>query len=248
MLIVFITDLHTGLEGESSFNIDLRQNFLDILFAINQYPYDYLVIGGDLCLHDGNRDIYQWQKAHLDALGKPYFIIAGNHDDPVLLGQTFPGLPEPTESEIYYDLTIDSQVFLFLDTSRGAISEFQKSWLKTQLHQHQSSQVIIFMHHPPTLMGVPHMDQKHALRNHVEVMQIFNETPNQKHIFCGHYHVHKSGFIGQVSVHVTPSLFFQINQYQNEFEVDHNNIAYRLIAIDHDGIFSTVHYLPGNHI
>lgn len=248
MLIVFITDLHTGLEGESSFNIDLRQNFLDILFAINQHPYDYLVIGGDLCLHDGNIDIYQWQKAHLDALGKPYFIIAGNHDDPVLLGQTFPGLPEPTESEIYYDLTINNQVFLFLDTSHGVMSEFQKSWLKTQLHQHQSSQIIIFMHHPPTLMGVPHMDQKHALRERDVVMQIFNETPNQKHIFCGHYHVHKSGFIGQVSIHVTPSLFFQINQYQNEFAVDHNNIAYCLIEIDHDGIFSTVHYLPGNHI
>lgn len=246
MLIVFITDLHTGNEGETALGIDLRLNFLDILDAVEQHPYDFLVIGGDLCIREGDREIYQWQKTHLDALDKPYYIIAGNHDDQEILNQVFPNLPGAKGQEIYYDLTIENQPLLFLDTARGFTSGTQKSWLRNRLLKYQNRQVIVFMHHPPKLMGVPHMDQKHALQDRDAILGIFRETTNQKHIFCGHYHVQKSTFVQQVAIHVTPSLFFQIDQFREDFAVDHRSIAYRIIQISDEEISTSLHFLAGN--
>ena len=113
MIFIFITDLHTGQEGELAHNIDLRQNFADTLTAITKQPYDYLVIGGDLSLFEGNAQIYQWQKEQLDRLAKPYFIIPGNHDDTIILSELFSHLPLVGEAEIYYEVLIDGQTFLF---------------------------------------------------------------------------------------------------------------------------------------
>ncbi|MCB0689095.1 MAG: hypothetical protein KDC53_21300, partial [Saprospiraceae bacterium] len=67
-----------------------------------------------------------------------------------------------------------------------------------------------------------------------------------KHIFCGHYHVEKNAFQGNVSVTVTPSLFFQIEQFNSDFAIDHFNIAYRSINIEKGIIRTDVHYLTGN--
>jgi Icc protein len=102
------------------------------------------------------------------------------------------------------------------------------------------------MHHPPALMGVPHMDHRHALKDRDEVMEILNSTKTHKDIFCGHYHVQKSVFMDHISIHVTPSLFFQIDQLKDEFAVDHLNIAYNVIEISNDLMTTSVHYLPGN--
>ena len=246
MIFIFITDLHTGQEGELAHNIDLRQNFADTLTAITKQPYDYLVIGGDLCLFEGNAQIYQWQKEQLDRLAKPYFIIPGNHDDTIILSEMFSHLPLVGEAEIYYEVLIDGQTFLFLDTARGVTSDLQKSWLQERLANCQAERLTIFMHHPPVLMGVPHMDQRHALKDRDEIIEILNQTKTHKDIFCGHYHVQKSVFMDRISIHITPSLFFQIDQLKEEFGVDHLNIAYNVIEIRSDRMTTSIHYLPGN--
>lgn len=246
MIFIFITDLHTGQQGEFAHDIDLRKNFLAVLEALAIHQYDYLVIGGDLCLFEGNAQIYQWQKSQLDLLGKPYFIIPGNHDDQIILSELFNHLPLTGEAEIYYEVFIDNHQFLFLDTARGRMSDLQKSWLREKVTNSQGNRITIFMHHPPALMGVPHMDQRHALQDRDEVMKILKLTKTQKDVFCGHYHVQKSLFVDQVSIHITPSLFFQIDQLKEEFAVDHLNIAYNVITLKEDLLTTSVHYLPGN--
>lgn len=246
MLLLFLTDLHTGLEGEYPHDIDLRQNFLDVLRATSRHQYDYLVLGGDLCLKNGNADIYQWQKEKLDELGVPYFIVPGNHDDQKILSQVFSHLSLTTESEIYSHKILNNHSVLFLDTARGFMSDTQKAWLRKKLKELDSEQLVIFMHHPPSLMQVPHMDHNYALRDRSEVLELFKETDKSKLIFCGHYHVEKSVFIDNISIHVTPSLFFQIDQHDEEFSVDHLNVGYRLINFERDKILTTVHYIAGN--
>lgn len=246
MLILFITDLHTCAEGEFPHNIDLRQNFLDILRATSRHNYDFLVVGGDLCFSDGNLDIYRWQKHYLDLLKKPYFIIPGNHDDQILLNQVFPQFALTGDSEIYYQYQIREKTILFLDTARGFTSKTQKTWLRSQLQRLNNQRTTIFMHHPPMLMQVPHMDKKYALQDRDEILGILEETPGQKDLFCGHYHVSKHGSKDQVSIHITPSLFFQIDQFDEDFAVDDLRIGYRLIRITDQNVLSSVHYLNGN--
>ncbi|MCB0665769.1 MAG: metallophosphoesterase [Saprospiraceae bacterium] len=246
MLVLFITDLHTSLKDEYPHDIDLRQNFLDVLRVTKRYNYDFLVLGGDLCFKDGDSQIYRWQKSHLDRTNKPYFIIPGNHDDQGLLNEIFPEFILTGDDEIYYKQSLGGKTMLFLDTARGRTSVKQQDWLREELDQLRNQRVTLFMHHPPMLMQVPHMDKNYALQDRNELMAILKETANPKDVFCGHYHVCKSGMEDQISVHITPSLFFQIDQYEKEFAVDHLNIGYRLIRIENHNVLSGVHYLTGN--
>ena len=89
MRIVQLTDLHVGLEGEDTYGVDVRQNFLQILEKVKAETPDLLVISGDLCYHQGDAQIYEWIKGHLDQIDIPYEVMSGNHDDPQLLAKAF---------------------------------------------------------------------------------------------------------------------------------------------------------------
>ena len=243
MQIAFITDFHTGTASEHPFEVNVRQNFLDMIETLRNRPFDRLVIGGDLCLTEGSAEIYAWQKKHLDSLSKPYYLIAGNHDDQRLLAKTFNNLEVTAQGEIYYELIFDRLALLFLDTARKKLSDQQKKWLLLQLDHHRHKELIVFMHHPPALMGVPFMDNKHALIDRDEILSMFFNHSGLVHIFSGHYHVQKSLFIKNVAIHVTPSLYFQIDPFTPDFNIDHRRIGYRMIDVSVQSISTSVHYL-----
>ena len=59
MRILHLTDLHIGEEGEDTYGVDVRANFLDILSKIPLMQPDLLVVTGDLCFRDGQEKIYR---------------------------------------------------------------------------------------------------------------------------------------------------------------------------------------------
>jgi len=246
MKIALITDLHVGEPFDHPMKIDLRKNFTDCLLALRKYDYEMLIIGGDLCLKAADKSIYQWLKSHLDKLDKPYHIIAGNHDNHQLLHEVFPQLRLSEEEEIYYTLDNHGETLIMLDTARAKMSTQQKEWLQAKISTSHNDRIFIFMHHPPTMMNVPFMDSKHSLEDGDACMKILQDCGKRVHIYCGHYHVHKSAQIGNISIDITPSLYAQIDQYELDFAVDHKQIGFRVIDIDGTHIYSTVHYLPGN--
>ena len=246
--IALITDLHTGAEEDVPFDINLRQNFLTVLDAVRAHDPSHLFIAGDLCLLEGNKDIYSWQKKHFDALDIPYHIIIGNHDDAWLLSSIYDQLPTLQKGELFYEIILAGYQILMLDTSQGEMSAAQKKWLKQKLANPSSSPSIVVMHHPPDLMNVPYMDEKHFLKDRVDVMQIFRDAQHPIEIFCGHYHVEKTVSFGHFRVHVTPSCYFQIDAFSGSFQIDHTQIAYRLIDLYNDRIDFSLHYLPGAKI
>jgi Icc protein len=89
MKIIQITDLHIGKEGESSFGVDIRRNFLDILKAVKTLKPDFLAITGDICFDVADKKVYAWVKSHLDFLNIPYAVIGGNHDESVMMAKAF---------------------------------------------------------------------------------------------------------------------------------------------------------------
>lgn len=245
MQIALITDLHTGQEEDYPFDINLRENFRNILEEVAKCKPDHLIVAGDLCLRAAEPDTYLWQKDLLQALHIPYHIIAGNHDDSVILQQVFNHLPLPKDGELYYKVYIGAQPFLFLDTSKKETSHTQKAWLENEL-KHGSPVPIVVMHHPPALMQVPYMDRNHALNDRDEIMNILQQVQKPIDVFCGHYHVEKLVCFGSIRIHITPSCYFQIDQKQQDFAVDHHCIAYRIIQLDDPSFMAThVHYLDG---
>jgi len=242
MRIVQITDLHVGREGEDTYGVDVRSNFLKILEAVREKKPNYLVLSGDLCYRDGESEIYHWIKSQMDTLDIPYEILSGNHDDPVMLARAFKREELLKGKELYFVKTFEGRPVIFLDTTTGVVSQKQLQWLKSEL-QRLDGEAMVFMHHPPLEAGVPFMDQRHGLQNKEEVQSVFFEHPHNINIFTGHYHVEKVIRKRNIVVHITPSCFFQIGQQSPNFEVDHYRIGLREISWNNGIMMNAVHYL-----
>lgn len=247
MKLIQITDLHVANEDEFTHGVNVRQNFLDILQAAQSFSPDHLILSGDLAFDTGNEQAYRWMKAHLDTLGIPYSIIAGNHDDTAIMANVFEVEPLLTEGELYYKLSLaDNQQVLMLETAKGTMSSNQLSWLGNELAQ-LGGPAIVFMHHPPVVGGVPHMDVNYPLRNMEEVQEVLLRHPFPVYVFCGHYHVEKMLCMKNLTIHITPTTYFQMKWQQAEFQLDHLRIGLREIVLRPDGVLeSTVVYYEGN--
>lgn len=241
MRIAQITDLHIGGEGENPQGVNVRANFLKLLASVRRFQPAHLVVSGDLCVRDGERAIYQWIKAHLDDLHIPYELISGNHDDPVLMAEVFGRQSDCHEDGLYFARHWAGWPVLFLDTTHGVLPESQRDWLREQLGQHDRP-VIIFMHHPPFRSGVPHMDNRYALENREDVQEILFAHRHPITIFTGHYHVDKVVNHRNVQVYITPSAYFQIDQHQEKFQVDHYRPGLREITLNGERILHSVVY------
>ena len=87
------------------------------------------------------------------------------------------------------------------------------------------------------------MDNKHPLTNRDEVADLLLHSARRIHTFCGHYHVDKVIQKGNLTVYITPSLFFQINDDFEEFQLDHKRVGFREIILADKTLRTGVRYL-----
>ncbi len=245
--IVQITDIHIGGEDEFPLGVNLRANLLSVLTDIERLNPNLLVITGDFCYKEARLDVYEWVRFHLNSLGIPFEIIGGNHDDIAmmttgLLGEDFSN----EQGEYYYSDEFGGYHTLFLDSAAGVLSSEQLYWVDQEVQRAVNRKLMIFMHHPPMLAGVPHMDNGNALRNNDDLLAILEQHHQPVEVFCGHYHVHRTVVRNNVIVHITPSLFMQIFPYVEEFAIDHYEIGYRVIDFAGSTLRHSVRYLLGN--
>ena len=244
MKLIQLTDLHIDDEGGFPYDIDVRSNFKWLINAALQLKPDHLVITGDLCYRDGVEAIYEWILEQLEAQPMPFDIIAGNHDDSSMMARCFHRQHMLNEGEFYYAKRLGKVNCIFLDSAKGEHSKGQLKWLERQLKQ-AGSEVIIFMHHPPLHCGVPFMDRQYALKDMEAIQKICLEHPYAIDVFCGHYHVEKTVRFKNMTVHITPSSFFQLDQQFEDFKVDHHRIALREIEVDKETLLTNVRYYNG---
>ncbi len=242
MRIIQITDLHVGEEGESTLGVDVRDNFLRVLAAACALQPDWLALTGDLCFRNGSEIVYKWLKGHLDQTNVPYELISGNHDEPTMLAKVFEKTADLKQSELYFERVINSVVFLFLDTTTGLVSLPQQEWLRARLGA-IGREVVVFMHHPPLCSGVPYMDENYPLQNADGIQSVLLDHSHPVTVFCGHYHVEKTVQYRNLTAHITPATFYQIDQFSVSHQVDYHRPGFRVIDLE-DGICRhTVRYL-----
>lgn len=247
MKLIQLTDLHIGKEGENTYGVDVRQNLADLLNAIRKLEPDHLIISGDLCYNEGEAEIYKWIKDRVELIGVPFDVIPGNHDNAIVMAGVFRQQSLLVGEELFYKKLFGSHTFLFLDTTKGIVSDRQLAWLSDHLDSHHG-QLFIFMHHPPILSGVPHMDENYSLKNGEDLQRLFFNYAGNITIFTGHYHVEKTIQQKNMLVQITPSAFFQMDQTSPTFNVDHYRIGFREITLLDDYWYSTVYYLEGKKL
>lgn len=241
MRIIQITDLHVGEPGETAYGADMRANFLKILEEAKKRQPDRIVLTGDLCYQVGVSEVYEWMKVQLDALKIPYDIIAGNHDDSAMMASVFERQADLHEKELYFHKNYHGNPILFLDSAVATLSEKQLSWLENCLKTIKQP-LVIFMHHPPLFANMRWMDARYPLLNRDALQGILFAHPYPITVFCGHYHVEKTVQQRNVTMHITPSCFFQIDPHSEDFKIDHVRIALREIEWDGDTLRHAVSY------
>jgi len=242
--IAQLTDLHIGREGEDTYGVDGRANFLRCLEEIKIWQPDLLVITGDLCFSQGDVEVYTWLAGHFQALPFPFRVIGGNHDDVPLMAGVL-GIPQVLqEGYLYYEeyREEDALQLIYLDTASHSLSANQIRWLERVLVEREADLRLLFMHHPPLLYSRSgFMDSKHALRNGEEVLPVLKRQSIQ--VFCGHYHAEKGLHQPPLSVFITPSTFLQIDLDKPDFTVDHYRPAWRKIETEGSFLKTEVRYV-----
>lgn len=243
-LISLLADIHVADSPADSLGIDTQTNFSQVVSHLRGQRPDLLVLMGDYSIREPQRAHLEWVHSRAQLVGAPILAIAGNHDDSPDVADVF-ALPQaPNTSQLYYRREINGQRALFLDTSAGYIDSDQLDWLHIEIRGSRSP-TLVFMHHPPTAMGVPFMDERYGFRD--QSGEVFNLLFGGKvpvHVFSGHYHTARSTQIGMHSLHLCPSTYFQIDPSTSEFAVSHAMPGIRHIELLDDQIRTWVEFLP----
>ncbi len=243
MRIIQITDIHIApLGAETILNIDVWGQFQRVLAEAKTFQPDWVVITGDLCYQEGDVGVYHWIRTQLEETGLNYQVIAGNHDDALMMATVF-GLPKsPETNESFYALSFDMGQIIFLDTAQKVLSARQWTWFYQQLRAPTPS--LIMMHHPPVLAQTYFMDTHHSFLQRAEFAQALAAAPKPIAIFCGHYHIDRTILKDDFRVFITPSSMAQIDGTQKEYTLDHLRPGFRIIDWDGKNLSTEVRWLP----
>ena len=192
MKAVWLSDLHFSADNTVA-GLDTAKRIDAAVDFVNQYhaDADICVITGDL-VDRGTRRDYEALHQHLSTLACPLYPLVGNHDDRALLRSTFElpvnGMPD----FVQYRIDRPDSILLCLDTQRtGADSgEFcaqREQWLAQQLAVADGKPVLLFMHHPPMVLGLPMQDSAN-LQNADSLIDLLASHSNIAYLFIGHVH------------------------------------------------------------
>lgn len=241
LIIGQLTDCHIAETGDLYRDVDVRQNFRQALQAIRQYPLDLLVISGDLAAVNGEIAAYYWLAEQLTDLPFPYLVMAGNHDRLDTLATVF-NLPRLEEEDLlYFRYHLKGKTLLFLDSSSYQVSNSQLNWLQQQAQGKE--QVLLFMHHPPTLCQCQFMDKNYPLQNWQSLWSTLLSLPAIHYIFCGHYHTGKLYQRDNKTIAIAPSTMMEIAADTPHFKVAHTRPGWQIIRWEGEKVESFREYV-----
>jgi 3',5'-cyclic AMP phosphodiesterase CpdA len=216
MLIAHITDLHIRPSGKPAYRASetnmLTERALDAVAALRPRP-DVAIITGDLT-DCGLPEEYSLLQQLLSRLDMPVLMVPGNHDrrDNLIAGLSLDPRTVLDSGFVQFVADLGPMRLIGLDTlvpgqSSGALCEARLGFLQKALADADGKPVAIFMHHPPFICGIAHMDAIRLLDGADEFAAIVARHPNIERIVCGHHHrpivTRFAGTIAQVAPSVT---------------------------------------------
>jgi 3',5'-cyclic-AMP phosphodiesterase len=193
--IAQISDLHIKPPGTLAYGrVDTAKALERCVAALNAFEPapDFVVISGDLA-DTPTADEYDYLKRLLVPLGLPFAGIPGNHDSRDMMRAAFPeGSYAASSGPMNQKLEVGGLELLLLDSSvpgqpHGELDTESLQWLETALASSADRPALVFLHHPPFIAGIWHMDRQN-LQNAGELAPIIRRHPRVQLIATGHVH------------------------------------------------------------
>ena len=217
--IVQLTDLHLYADPDARFyEIPTRELFQDVVAHVEQNAG----AGRPPRRHRGSHERrsgghLRGRARHPPALARP---VPGSCPGTT---RTAPrcGLRSPTGSPARVPSASPSRspratsLCLGLDTHvpgkvSGHIGADQIAWVEAQLEAHDPATAVLFMHHPPILLGLAWLDRI-GLAGREQLQDLMLRDPRIRLVCCGHVHHESSHRVGAATVVTTPSTGLQFS-------------------------------------
>src|SRR5215475_10636497 len=193
--IAQISDLHIKPPGTLAYGrVDTAKALERCVAALNAFApaLDFVVISGDLA-DTPNAEEYDDLKRLLAPLKLPFAGIPGNHDGRELMRAAFPRGPYAFPSgALNQKIEVGALDLLLLDSSvpgkpHGELEAQTLRWLDETLSASSDRPALLFLHHPPFIAGIWHMDRQN-LQNAGELAAIVRHHPRVQIVATGHVH------------------------------------------------------------
>lgn len=228
MRFIHLTDPHLIETDGKLYGIDPYQRFSQAVGSITSRHADqaeFAVITGDLA-HWGEAGAYQKLKELLERMPFKTDLVIGNHDNRVEFRKVFPDAYSDEHGFVQGWRDHGDYRLVFLDTvvegtHAGGYCESRCAWLDGVLSA-SDKPVMLFMHHPPFLIGLPAMDAI-ALRDRQRLEEVLLPHRDKvRQIFFGHVH---RPICGNWHGIATSTIYGTNHQVALDFESSEDNIS-----------------------
>lgn len=196
MLIAQITDTHIKPDGRLAYRrVDTAAYLSACVEHLNGLPQrpDLILFTGDLT-DAGDPEEYRLFRSLIAPLSIPWYVIPGNHDDRTNLRKAFPELADLRGHPDFIQYVVEDYPLrlIGLDTTipgakEGMLCADRLGWLEARLAEAPDRMTLIFMHHPPFLTGIRHMDVQNC-GNSEALGAVVRRHPQVVRLVCGHVH------------------------------------------------------------
>ena len=250
--IVQLTDLHLYADPDARFyEIPTRELFQEVVAHVEQNAgrVDHLVVTGD----HTNDDLAVTYEAVRDILQPWHDRVLVRAREPRGPRHAAGDVPRPDRRRgcrAHHLLVHRGRVAVprarhprARARCRGHIGADQIEWVEAQLEAHDPATVVLFMHHPPILLGLAWIDRI-GLAGREQLQDLVLRDPRIRLVCCGHVHHESSHRVGAATVVTTPSTGLQFSPTSDEAEFVQAAPGYRIIELDGDSCETRVVRLP----
>jgi len=193
--IAQISDLHIKPPCVLAYGrVDTAKALERCVATLNEFSPapDFVVISGDLADTPAVEE-YNHLKRLLAPLKLPFAGIPGNHDSRDMMRAAFPDSAYAFSSgPLNQKVETGDLDLVLLDSSvagkpHGELDAVTLQWLDATLASHADRPALLFMHHPPFVAGIWHMDRQNLV-NADEFAPIIERHPRVRLIATGHVH------------------------------------------------------------
>jgi len=193
--IAQISDLHIKRPGQLAYGrVDTAKALERCVAALNAFrpAPDFVVISGDLA-DTPVAEEYHYLVKLLAALKLPFAGIPGNHDGRDMMRAAFLNAAYAFSSgPLNQKIEVGQLDLVLLDSSvpgkpHGELDAPTLQWLDTTLGSSVDRPALVFLHHPPFVAGIWHMDRQN-LNNAADLATIIRRHPRVQLVATGHVH------------------------------------------------------------